>query len=221
MITSATNAIRTEKFAKTNRDFLETKNMSTNETNNQPIVQKISTRSDPGEAGISLQPVQKREVVLVVDAESLDNMRKAATVSVEHPQGSTFRIICDEGPYLGGDDSAPPPLAYYSASIAFCLLTQLSRYAAIKKLKIKKMRLSQETRFSIEGSAIQGSLMGKGECVITHVDIESDEPEEAICEMLRVGQNSCFIMQSILHPVPATISANLNGAPLTLDSAMA
>lgn len=188
--------------------------MHTNHELDQPIVQKVNTRSDPAEAGISLQPAQKREVVLVVDAESLDNMRKAATVSVEHPKGSTFRIICDEGPYLGGDDSAPPPLAYYSASIAFCLLTQLSRFAAIKKLNIKKMRLSQETRFLMEGSATQGSLMGKGKSVVTHVEIESDEPEEAIREMLRVGENSCFIMQSILHPVPATMSANLNGSPL-------
>ncbi|MGR8950690.1 MAG: hypothetical protein ACU84Q_21825 [Gammaproteobacteria bacterium] len=30
-----------------------------------------------------------------------------------------FEIICDEGVGLGGDNSAPPPLAYFAASIAF------------------------------------------------------------------------------------------------------
>ena len=30
-----------------------------------------------------------------------------------------FEMICDEGKNLGGDDSAPPPLAYFAASIAF------------------------------------------------------------------------------------------------------
>lgn len=30
-----------------------------------------------------------------------------------------FEIVCDEGKNLGGDDTAPPPLAYFAASIAF------------------------------------------------------------------------------------------------------
>lgn len=30
-----------------------------------------------------------------------------------------FEMICDEGRNLGGDDTAPPPLAYFAASIAF------------------------------------------------------------------------------------------------------
>ena len=31
----------------------------------------------------------------------------------------TFEIICDEGKIIGGDNTAPPPLAYFAASIAF------------------------------------------------------------------------------------------------------
>lgn len=30
-----------------------------------------------------------------------------------------FEIVCDESALIGGDDSAPPPLAYFAASIAF------------------------------------------------------------------------------------------------------
>ncbi len=30
-----------------------------------------------------------------------------------------FEMICDEGKNLGGDNTAPPPLAYFAASIAF------------------------------------------------------------------------------------------------------
>jgi hypothetical protein len=45
--------------------------------------------------------------------------KKRATVTLEQPEGSTFSIICDEGAYLAGEDTAPPPLAYFSAGIAF------------------------------------------------------------------------------------------------------
>lgn len=31
----------------------------------------------------------------------------------------SFEIVCDEGAAMGGDDSAPPPLAYFASSIAF------------------------------------------------------------------------------------------------------
>lgn len=180
-----------------------------------PIVRKLEESSDPAEHGVSLQAVQKREVVLRVEAESLENMRKRATVRVDQPKGSTFEIICDEGPYLGGDDSAPPPLAYYSASIAFCLLTQLSRYATVKKLNIKSMKLAQETRFAMEGSVLQGTLEGRGIEVVTHLDIESDEPEEVLRQMIEVGKNSCFVHQSIMKPVPSTIETKINGQKLS------
>jgi hypothetical protein len=30
-----------------------------------------------------------------------------------------FEILCDESAMIGGDDSAPPPLAYFASSIAF------------------------------------------------------------------------------------------------------
>jgi hypothetical protein len=32
---------------------------------------------------------------------------------------ASFEIPCDEGERIGGDNTAPPPLAYFAASIAF------------------------------------------------------------------------------------------------------
>jgi uncharacterized OsmC-like protein len=180
----------------------------------EPIVQQVRQRADPAEAGMSLQAVQKREVVVRLEAQSLERMRKQAVVTVEQPRGSTFSIVCDEGPYLNGDDSAPPPLSYYSAGIAFCLLTQLSRYAAIAKLKIRNMTLRQETRFAMEGSALKGTLTGRGLLVDTVVEIDSDEPPERIAELVRIGRQSCFVHQSVEHPVPTQTSILLNGRPL-------
>jgi hypothetical protein len=59
-----------------------------------------------------------REFVLEVDAEALEKMRKVARVQIPLIQES-FTIHCDEGEAVGGDNTAPPPLAYFCASIAF------------------------------------------------------------------------------------------------------
>ena len=47
-----------------------------------------------------------------VHAERDAGQRKKATFG-------TFEIFCDESALIGGDDSAPPPLAYFASSIAF------------------------------------------------------------------------------------------------------
>lgn len=86
------------------------------------IVKKLVSRAaEPGPGGIpgSLQAVQDRELRVAVEAESLARIKKRAVVTLEQPVGSTWSILCDEGAYLGGEDSAPPPLVYFSAAIAF------------------------------------------------------------------------------------------------------
>jgi len=54
----------------------------------------------------------KREITLEADAETLEKMRKEG-----HARG--FTVYCDEGERIGGDNSAPPPLAYFGLSLAF------------------------------------------------------------------------------------------------------
>jgi hypothetical protein len=56
---------------------------------------------------------------LVVEAEALDKQHKKGEATLTQPEGKTFTIHCDEGAYLSGDDTAPPPLAYLSSSVAF------------------------------------------------------------------------------------------------------
>jgi hypothetical protein len=54
-------------------------------------------------------------MVIECDAEALDRMRKRADISAL----GGFTIYCDEPPSIGGDNSAPPPLYYFAASILF------------------------------------------------------------------------------------------------------
>ena len=54
----------------------------------------------------------KREIMLDADAEILEKMRKEG-----HARG--FTVYCDEGERVGGENTAPPPLAYFGLSLAF------------------------------------------------------------------------------------------------------
>ena len=61
--------------------------------------------------------ITKREVVFTVEVEGITPFLKVATASRNGEDYHTF--ASDEGPHLGGLGSAPPPLAYFSAAIAF------------------------------------------------------------------------------------------------------
>jgi len=54
----------------------------------------------------------KREITVEVDAEAAERMKKEG-----HARG--FTVYCDEGERTGGDNSAPPPLAYFGLALAF------------------------------------------------------------------------------------------------------
>ena len=61
--------------------------------------------------------IQTREIVFDADVSLATPFLKLATVSHNGTAHKTF--ACDEGPNLGGLGSAPTPLMYFSAALAF------------------------------------------------------------------------------------------------------
>jgi hypothetical protein len=61
--------------------------------------------------------VGNREIIFEADVTSVTPFLKLATVSRSGTGHMSF--VCDEGPNLGGLGSAPTPLMYFSAALAF------------------------------------------------------------------------------------------------------
>jgi hypothetical protein len=61
--------------------------------------------------------ITRREIVFEADVTSVTPFLKIATTSRNNTGHMTF--ACDEGPNLGGLGSAPTPLMYFSAALAF------------------------------------------------------------------------------------------------------
>ena len=96
------------------------------------------------------------------------------------------------------------------------MLTQLSRFGTITKMNIKAIRLKQITRFFMKGSALQGTLRGGSLGLETHIEIKADEPPEKIRHLVQMGEQTCFTLQSLIHPVPVKTAVTLNGEPLAV-----
>lgn len=56
--------------------------------------------------------VYKRSIIIEADTATLERQRKEG-------QSRGFTVYCDEPEAIGGDNTAPPPLAYFCMALGF------------------------------------------------------------------------------------------------------
>jgi uncharacterized OsmC-like protein len=142
---------------------------------------------------------------------------KTAVVSCSIPGYGAFEMTADEGTSYYGDDSAPPPLAYFSAGIAFCLLTHLQALVHAHRLSVRSIRVEQRLKYSTTLATTMATLAppdGRCDQLETHVLVDSDEPSERIATLVAHAEAACMAHQTVLQLTPASIRVLLNDAPI-------
>ncbi len=125
-------------------------------------------------------------------------------VALQLPGMSHFSIRSDESTA----DRAPSGLALISAGIAFCYMTQLSRYIDYMKYKIRHVRLVQFNPYVFDGTT--GSI----EPVATHLFLHGDEPDETHEKLMRISAVTCFLHATLKAALTPEVTVTLNGAAL-------
>ena len=75
-------------------------------------------------------------------------------------------------------------------------------------------RVHVTTRFHIEGSNLAGTIQGRPLEFDCRVTVTSPEPPGQIARLIRLSEQTCFVLQSLLQPVRVNSSVVLNGQPL-------
>ena len=118
-------------------------------------------------------------------------------ISVEWPaQGESFELATDEGPFHGGDGTAPPPLALFTAALTGCLMTQLRAFA--KRLKIEVRDVEVRARLHWEGEQ-EGMEPYVTQAVgfSLDVDLDTDASAEDQRRLLDAAKKGCFLEQTL------------------------
>jgi organic hydroperoxide reductase OsmC/OhrA len=148
--------------------------------------EKLGT--EPATGNVGLADVQKRKVHVRGVGSLRDDGLKEIKVACFQPIGSVFSFISDDSELVGGKGRAPSGLAYLSAGLSFCFMTQLGRYAAVAKQKMTSYQVVQDTIFSIPGAAEPESAP-----VDTHVFIGTEEDHESTQKLLEMGEQTCYL----------------------------
>jgi len=79
------------------------------------------------------------------------------------------------------------------------------------KTEIKKARVFVKAKFKSEGSVLAETVRAEGLGFETRLELDSDETAEKIAAVVRNAENGCYVLQTILHPVPVEREFILNG----------
>ena len=167
-----------------------------------------------GGAGSSLKSEQKRTLHVRSDARLVGSDLLETDIRLFKPLGSSFRFLAD----VGTGDTTPPPLAYLSAGIGFCYMTQLGRYAHITKQKVTSTRIVQRNGYLQPN---EDGTVATAEAVDTQVFIDAEEPDDLARKSVQMGEQTCFLHGSMREAFPTVVRATLNGSPVPLPDAPA
>ncbi len=149
-------------------------------------------------------------------AEAGNKQKKTGTVQVNIPGFSPVTLYCDEQPPVG-DDTAPPPLAFFCAGIGFCLMTHLTDILTARKIQVDGLKLEQRVRFKTNLGTMRElghTTEGETEHVETHVIIDSPEPPDRIRDLLNEAESACMAHHALRNPIPWSTRLVHNGSEL-------
>lgn len=197
--------------------------MSTQAEMKQPKGHQIVSRLDvmPEPTAFEVEPATKSregldlEVHVLAELVPGPGLVKRGYVKPNIPSFGAFELYCDEGAVIGGSDTAPAPLSYLAAGIAFCFLTHLKGYADSANLNVSSLRIEQRMKFQsrIPGMTADmgGQMEGYSNGVETFVVVDTDEPPEVVARMVEVAEKACMAAQTVVNAVPAMTTIIRNG----------
>ena len=110
--------------------------------------------------------------------------------------GETFELATDEGGFHGGDGTAPPPLALFTAALIGCVMTQIRAFSKRLKIPIGEVRVDAKLHW-------EGRQKGRDPYVTAPVgfslDIDLDSPasEPDQHRLIEAAKKGCFIEQTL------------------------
>lgn len=132
------------------------------------------------------------EVVFGACGKAVGKLRNEVTVTAQQPFRTTNMLATDEGPFQGGEGTAPTPLEYFLTGLVGCLMTQIRVFARRLKVRIDDLEVDCHAHWSAHKDDV-GPYQGRPEQFRIDVRISSPEPRDRIEELVQAARRGCFV----------------------------
>ncbi len=141
------------------------------------------------------------DVIIRCNGVATGKMRNETKIDIVEPFTESHELASDEGPFHGGDSTAPPPLTYFVGGFVTCLMTQIRAFA--KRFRIKLDDLTVDAEFSWKGLIEPGKPYKAAPVGITmDIAIDSETPIEQLVDLIVAAKEGCFVEAIISDRIP-------------------
>ena len=135
-------------------------------------------------AEIGLEPPpDRRGTPLRTWVRALSGMQKEALV-INGASGRAWRLTSDEGPYLAGYDMGPCPLSFLTTGMVSSYMNEIRALAAQRGVEIRDVRLQLDNFYSMEGSALRGTMIGGALAPQLAARLDTDADRATLTELV-------------------------------------
>ncbi|MDA8869888.1 OsmC family protein [Rhizobiaceae bacterium] len=138
----------------------------------------------------------KTQVRFDCHGQATGKMRNELAVTMQHPMvEGPWEMATDEGPFHGGDATAPPPLALFVAGLTGCLMTQIRAFA--KRLGVTLDDVAVDTRVVWDWEAKGRVYETAPNAFEIDVSIDSPDEEAKVMTLIAAAKKGCFLEQTL------------------------
>ncbi|SHJ28377.1 OsmC family protein [Wenxinia saemankumensis] len=140
-------------------------------------------------------PTTPQEVAFSCVGTATGKMRNELDVSMTSPMEEHFTLASDEGPFHGGDATAPPPLALFVGGLTGCIMTQMRAFA--KRLKVDVTDLRVETRVVWTWTPTGRTYETAPKSFEIDILLDSSSTREDQLALIAAAKKGCFLEQTL------------------------
>lgn len=141
------------------------------------------------------QPDHAVDVVFTCSGQATGKIRNELDIKMTEPMLEHFSLATDEGPFHGGDASAPPPLALFIGGLTGCIMTQLRAFA--KRLRVSINDLQVDCTIVWQWTPIDQCYETAPKSFAIDITIDSPDPLDRQLALIAAARKGCFVERTL------------------------
>jgi uncharacterized OsmC-like protein len=123
----------------------------------------------------------------------------------------TFAFECDESEGRAGTGSAPSPLRYFLAGLAFCQQVWYAKGAALVGCEIEDLRIDVLTYMDMRGEHLIDGIAPNPQWIVIEADVTTPGTDEQVLALVDAANARCPVYNLVVRAVPIYERISRNG----------
>ncbi|MCZ6501740.1 MAG: hypothetical protein O6945_04405, partial [Gammaproteobacteria bacterium] len=163
---------------------------------------------------------QGRRLQLRTATRALAGMQKEALINYG-PTDTTWRVVCDEGPWLNGTDLAPFPLGFFTAGLVASYMSEFMTHARRAEVEVHDLEVMVDNLYGMEGSLMRGTMVGSALPVEVTFRAKTSTDAREVLQLAHLAVASSPADAMLRNAVDSMFTLNHNGQTLPVTQVAA